>query len=188
MVPSVDRPARRARNPGAALAPPQQMASAVRTVTATIRDESATKRLTVSVHPSAPLPGMLSESKRTDPPTPAPTPTLTVIPTQGHGSSAAAASTSIAASHIELHTCAVAPTLDVLRDDALHEVLDGLHERGEMLLGRYIVQGAAERRAGGQGIVQFAIDSRTSQTRALKVCLFFHTLRALRACERRVRV
>lgn len=55
--------------------------------------------------------------------------------------------------------------------DMLEQVLDDMHYDGQLFMDTYTVAGAVDRRAGGQGVVQFASNARMPQAVALKVCL-----------------
>lgn len=52
---------------------------------------------------------------------------------------------------------------------ALEETLLHMHATGERFMGQYVVLGATEQRAGGQGVVQFALLPELSRPVALKV-------------------
>ena len=58
--------------------------------------------------------------------------------------------------------------------DALEAVLDAQRAIGLLFMGRYTLQGAAGRRLGGQGLVQFATQEEAGVRVAIKVCLNLH--------------
>lgn len=62
-----------------------------------------------------------------------------------------------------------------LADDNLDEVLNGMHARGEVLMGVYEFLGASSRRHGGQGLVQFVRRMQNGAEHAIK---FFSDRRA----------
>jgi hypothetical protein len=64
----------------------------------------------------------------------------------------------------------IARNLDVAPAvEALEDALDRVHAAGAPFLGRYDLLGGVDRRAGGQGVVQFATQPRLTKQFALKV-------------------